>query len=98
LAAIVANRKSWARTRRPPRSYTSSTVGWVGPRRLSAAIPIKQQQFHATNQPRGRGVGAVPGLAGYGTPWVSGFRVSWPASPLSQGQPTSIINEEDSLQ
>jgi len=30
-----------------------------------------------------------PGLAGYGTPWVSGFRVSWPASPLSQGQPTS---------
>ena len=49
------------------------------------AVPL-----YAINQPRGRGVGAVPGLAGYGTPWVSGFRVSWPASPLSQGQPTSI--------
>jgi hypothetical protein len=81
LAAIVANRESRARTRRPPRSYTSSTVGWVGPRRLSAAIPIKQQQFHATNQPRGRGVGAVPGLAGYGTPWVSGFTDSVTRKP-----------------
>ncbi len=33
------------------------------------AVPL-----YATNQPRGRGVGAV--TAGYGTPWVSGFRDS----------------------
>ncbi len=46
----------------------------------------------AANQPRGRGVGAV--TAGYGTPWVSGFRA---VSPLSQGQPTSMTNEEDYL-
>jgi hypothetical protein len=95
MAAIKLNTESRAWTRRPPRSYKSTAVGWVGPRRLSAAVPIKQQQLYATNQPRGRGVGAV--TAGYGTPWVSGFRVSWPASPLSQGQPTSINYEEDSL-
>lgn len=66
----------------------------------SRASPLLHKQhrnrLYATNQPRGRGVGAV--TAGYGTPWVSGFRVSWPASPLSQGQPTSMTNEEDSLQ
>jgi len=51
---------------------------WDG---LSAAIPIKQQQLYATNQPRGRGVGAVPGLAGYGTPWASGFTATVTRKP-----------------
>ncbi|MBX9714421.1 MAG: hypothetical protein K2X58_11720, partial [Pseudomonadaceae bacterium] len=51
-----------------------------------------EEPLYATNQPRGRGVGAVTRFAGCGTPLVNGLVAENRklSRPLTQGQPTSI--------
>ena len=59
----------------PAIKSSTESRAWPAPTKASP------QQLYATNQPRGRGVGAVPGLAGYGTPWASGFTAAVTRKP-----------------